>query len=29
LLPAGGNTGQYAAVLGDQITYGITLKYSL
>ncbi|MDR6843949.1 TonB-dependent receptor [Flavobacterium granuli] len=29
LLPAGGNTGQYAAVLGDQITYGITLKYTL
>ena len=29
LLPAGGNTGQYAGVLGDQRTYGITLKYSL
>lgn len=29
LLPAGGNAGQYAAVLGDQITYGITLKYVL
>ena len=29
LLPAGGNTGQYAAVLGDQITYGVTLKYTL
>ena len=29
LLPAGGNAGQYAAVLGDQRTYGITLKYSL
>jgi iron complex outermembrane receptor protein len=29
LLPAGGNTGQYAAVLGDQITYGITLRYNL
>jgi iron complex outermembrane recepter protein len=29
LLPAGGNTGQYAAVLGDQRTYGITLRYSL
>jgi iron complex outermembrane receptor protein len=28
-LPAGGNAGQYAAVLGDQITYGVTLKYSL
>jgi iron complex outermembrane recepter protein len=29
LLPAGGNSGHYAAVLGDQRTYGITLKYSL
>jgi iron complex outermembrane receptor protein len=29
LLPAGGNAGQYAAVLGDQRTYGITLRYSL
>ncbi|TDE42930.1 TonB-dependent receptor [Flavobacterium rhamnosiphilum] len=29
LLPAGGNTGQYAGVIGDQRTYGITLKYSL
>ncbi|WP_348798388.1 TonB-dependent receptor [Flavobacterium adhaerens] len=29
LLPAGGNAGQYAAVLGDQLTYGVTLKYSL
>ena len=29
LLPAGGNAGQYAGVLGDQITYGITLKYTL
>ncbi|MEP7094202.1 MAG: TonB-dependent receptor [Flavobacterium sp.] len=29
LLPAGGNSGQYAAVLGDQRTYGITFKYSL
>lgn len=29
LLPAGGNAGQYAAVLGDQLTYGISLKYSL
>ena len=28
LLPAGGNAGQYAAVLGDQRTYGITLRYS-
>jgi iron complex outermembrane receptor protein len=29
LLPASGNTGQYAAVLGDPRTYGITLRYSL
>jgi iron complex outermembrane receptor protein len=29
LLPAGGNAGQYAAVLGDQLTYGITFRYSL
>nr|WP_315174098.1 TonB-dependent receptor [uncultured Flavobacterium sp.] len=29
LLPAGGNSGHYAAVLGDQRTYGVTLKYSL
>jgi iron complex outermembrane receptor protein len=29
LLPAGGNAGQYAGVLGDQRTYGITLRYSL
>jgi iron complex outermembrane receptor protein len=29
LLPAGGNAGQYAGILGDQRTYGITLKYSL
>lgn len=29
LLPAGGNSGQYAGVLGDQRTYGITLKYNL
>ncbi len=28
LLPAGGNAGQYAAVLGDPQTYGITLRYS-
>ena len=28
LLPAGGNAGQYAAVLGDQRTYGITLRHS-
>ncbi|WP_426096083.1 TonB-dependent receptor [Flavobacterium sp. DSR2-3-3] len=29
LLPAGGNSGQYVGVLGDQRTYGITLRYSL
>jgi len=29
LLPAGGNSGQYAGVLGDQRTYGVTFKYSL
>nr|WP_315196226.1 TonB-dependent receptor [uncultured Flavobacterium sp.] len=29
LLPAGGNAGQYAGVIGDQRTYGITLRYSL
>jgi iron complex outermembrane receptor protein len=29
LLPAGGNAGQYAAVLGDQRTYGITLRHAL
>jgi iron complex outermembrane receptor protein len=29
LLPAGGNSGHYVGVLGDQKTYGITLKYSL
>ncbi|HEY1041044.1 MAG TPA: TonB-dependent receptor, partial [Bacteroidia bacterium] len=28
LLPAGGNAGQYAAVLGDQRTYGLTLRHS-
>ncbi len=28
LLPAGGNAGHYAGVLGDQRTYGITLRYS-
>ncbi len=28
LLVASGNTGQYAAVLGDPRTYGITLSYS-
>jgi iron complex outermembrane receptor protein len=29
LLPAGGNAGQYAAVLGDQRTFGVTLRYVL
>ena len=29
LLPAAGNAGQYAAVVGDQRTYGITIRYSL
>ncbi len=29
LLPAGGNAGLYAGVLGDPRTYGITLRYSL
>jgi iron complex outermembrane receptor protein len=29
LLPATGNAGQYAAVLGDQRTFGITLRYAL
>lgn len=29
LLAAGGNSGQYAGVLGDPRTYGITLRYSL
>ncbi len=29
LLPAGGNAGHYAAVLGDQRTFGITLRYNL
>ncbi len=28
LLPAGGNAGHYAAVLGDPLTFGVTLKYS-
>lgn len=27
LLPAGGNAGHYAGVLGDQRTFGITLRY--
>ncbi|TDH28015.1 TonB-dependent receptor [Segetibacter sp. 3557_3] len=29
LLPAGGNAGHYAGVLGDQRTYGVTMRYSL
>jgi iron complex outermembrane recepter protein len=29
LLPAAGNAGHYAAVLGDPRTYGITLRYSI
>ncbi len=29
LLPAGGNAGHYAGVLGDQRTLGITLRYAL
>ncbi len=29
LLPAGGNSGHYAGVLGDQRTYGISLRYAL
>jgi iron complex outermembrane receptor protein len=29
LLPAAGNAGHYAAVLGDPRTYGITLRFSL
>jgi len=28
LLPAAGNAGQYAGVLGDPKTYGITIRYS-
>jgi iron complex outermembrane receptor protein len=28
LLPAGGNAGHYAGVLGDQRTYGVTLRHS-
>ncbi len=28
LLPAGGNAGHYAGVLGDPATYGLTLHYS-
>lgn len=29
LLPAGGNAGHYGGVLGDQRTYGVTLRYSI
>ncbi|HNQ27899.1 MAG TPA: TonB-dependent receptor [Aquaticitalea sp.] len=29
LLPAGGNAGHYAGVLGDPKTYGITVRYNL
>ncbi|MES3018375.1 MAG: TonB-dependent receptor [Bacteroidota bacterium] len=29
LLPAGGNAGHYAGVLGDPKTYGLTLRYAL
>lgn len=29
LLPAGGNAGHYAGVLGDQRTYGVTLKITI
>ena len=28
LLPAGGNAGHYAGVLGDPRTFGVTLRYS-
>jgi iron complex outermembrane receptor protein len=28
LLPAGGNAGHYAGVMGDPRTYGITLRYA-
>lgn len=28
LLPAGGNAGHYAAVLGDPATYGISIRYT-
>jgi iron complex outermembrane receptor protein len=28
LLPAGGNAGHYAGVLGDPRTWGVTLRYS-
>jgi iron complex outermembrane receptor protein len=29
LLPGAGNTGQYAGVLGDQRTYGVTMRFSI
>lgn len=29
VLPAGGNAGQYAGVLGDPRTYGVTVRYTL
>ena len=29
LLPAAGNAGHYAGVLGDPRTYGVTLRYTL
>lgn len=29
LLPAGGNAGHYAGVLGDPRTYGLTIRYTL
>jgi iron complex outermembrane receptor protein len=29
LLPGAGSAGQYAAVLGDPRTYGITLRHAL
>ncbi len=28
LLPAGGNAGHYAGVLGDPVTYGVTIRYA-
>jgi len=28
LLPAAGNAGHYAAVLGDPATYGVTLRFT-
>ncbi|MEH6681704.1 MAG: TonB-dependent receptor [Sediminicola sp.] len=28
LLPAGGSAGHYAAVLGDPVTYGVTIRYN-